>query len=156
YGSGNITNLSSAGTITLGNNLNANYLVQAGAGTLLLQGSNSFASGMVVSGGTVWARAANCLGMAPVIVSGGELEVIFNIDFTGSTMTLAGGLLHGGANGSDIYEGQVILGTDSTIQVDSGNSLTLANSAGLSGGNFNLTKTGNGTLTLNGVTNSWN
>ena len=97
-----------AGTITLGNNVNANYLVQSGSGSLLLQGSNSLSGGLVVSGGTVWARAANCLGTAPVIISGGELQLIFNIDFTGSTITLAGGSLHGGISGSDTYEGSVI------------------------------------------------
>ena len=111
---------------------------------------------MVVASGIVEARASGCLGMAPIMVSGGELQLIFNIDFTGSTITLAGGLLHGGVSGSDICEGQVILATDSTIQVDSGDSLTLANPAGLNGGNFNLTTTGPGTLILNGNSNSWN
>ncbi len=156
YGTGSITNLGSAGTITLGNNLNGSYLAQAGSGILLLQGSNSLTGGFVVSSGTVWARAANCLGLAPITVSGGELQLIFGIDFTGTSLSLAGGLLHGGISGSSIFEGQVSLATDSSIQVDSGNGFTLANPAGLNGGNFNLTKTGNGTLILNGNSNSWN
>lgn len=156
YGTGSITNLGSTGIITLGNNLNAAYLVQAGSGTLLLQGSNALTGGFVVSGGTVWARAANCLGLAPITVSGGELQLIFGIDFTGTSLTLGGGLLHGGISGSSIFEGQVSLATDSSIQVDTGNSFTLANPAGLNGGSFNLTKTGNGTLILNGTNNSWN
>lgn len=155
YGSGSVTNLSPAGTITLGNNVNANYLAQSGGGILLLQGSNSLSGGLVVSSGTVWARAANCLGMAPVTVNGGELQMIFNIDFTGSTLTLAGGLLHGGVNGSDSSESQVILATDSSIEVDSGNTFTLANAAGLVGGNFNFTQSGPGTLILAGANNSW-
>lgn len=154
-GNGSITNFSSAGTITLGNNVNANYLVQAGGGTLLLQGSNSLSGGLVVSSGTVWARAANCLSLAPVIVSGGELQLIFNIDFAGSSVTLAGGLLHGGVSGSDSYEGQVVLAGDSSIEVDSGDSLTLANSTGLNGGSYNLTQTGPGTLILAGANNTW-
>lgn len=156
YGTGSITNLSSAGQITLANTLNANYLVQAGAGSLLLQGNNNLTGGLVVSSGIVEARAGGCLGMAPVTVSGGELQLIFNIDFTGSTVNLAGGLLHGGVSGSDICEGQVVLATDSSIEVDSGSSLTLANAEGLNGGNFNLTTTGSGTLILNGNSNSWN
>ena len=156
YGTGSITNLGSAGTITLGNNLSANYLAQAGTGTLLLQGSNSLSGGLVVSGGTVLARAVNCLGMAPITVAGGELQLVFGIDFPGSTMTLAGGLLHGGVSGSSIFEGPVSLATDSSIEVNSGNSLTLANIAGLNGGSFNLTKTGPGTLILKGNSNSWN
>jgi autotransporter-associated beta strand protein len=155
YGTGSITNLGSGGTITLGNNVNATYLVQAGSGVLLLQGSNSLSGGFTVSSGTVWARAANCLGMSPITVSGGELQLIFNIDFAGTNMTLAGGLLHGGISGANIFEGQVSLATDSSIQVDGGG-LTLANPAGLNGDTFNLTKTGNGTLILNGNSNSWN
>ncbi len=155
YGSGSITNLGSGGTITLGNNLNANYLVQQGTGNLLLQGSNSLSGGLIVSGGSLWGRAANCLGTAPVQVTGGELQLIFNIDFTGSTLTLAGGLLHGGIGGSATCEPQVILGSDSTIQVDSGNSLTLANPAGLNGGTHNLSQGGTGTLILAGGNNSW-
>jgi autotransporter-associated beta strand protein len=156
YGTGSITNLSSAGQITLANTLNANYLVQAGGGSLLLQGNNNLTGGLVVSSGIVEARASGCLGTAPVTVTGGELQLIFNIDFTGSTVNLAGGLLHGGVSGSDSYEGQVVLATDSSVQVDSGNSLTLANPAGVNGGNFNLTASGGGTLILNGNTNSWN
>jgi autotransporter-associated beta strand protein len=156
YGTGNITNLSSAGQITLANTLNANFLVQAGAGSLLLQGNNNLTGGLVVSSGTVEARASGCFGLAPVTVSGGELQLIFNIDFAGSTLNLAGGLLHGGMSGSDSYEGQVVLATDSTIQVDSLDSLTLANPAGVNGGNFNLTVSGGGMLILNGNSNSWN
>jgi autotransporter-associated beta strand protein len=156
YGTGSITNLSPSGQITLANTLNANYLVQAGGGTLLLQGNNNLTGGLVVSSGTVAARASGCLGLAPVTVSGGELQLIFNLDFTGSTVNLAGGLLHGGMSGSDSYEGQVVLATDSTIEVDSLDSLTLANAAGVNGGNFNLTVSGGGTLILNGNTNSWN
>jgi autotransporter-associated beta strand protein len=156
YGTGSITNLSSAGQITLANTLNANYLVQSGAGSLLLQGNNNLTGGLVVSGGILEARASDCLGMAPVTVGGGELQLIFNIDFAGSTVNLAGGLLHGGVSGSDICEGQVVLATDSSIEVDSLDSLTLANPAGVNGGNFNLTVSGGGTLILNGNSNSWN
>ncbi|MGA2246133.1 MAG: hypothetical protein ABSH48_14140 [Verrucomicrobiota bacterium] len=155
YGTGSITNLGSSGEITLANNIQAKNLVQAGGGTLLLQGSNTLSGGFVVSGGTVYARAANCLGMAPVTLSGGELQMIFNLDFTGSTLTLSGGLLHGGVSGSDIYEGQVVLATDSSIEVDGGDSFTLANAAGLNGGSFNLTQTSPGTLILAGANNTW-
>jgi len=52
YGVGSITNIGSGGTITLGNNIQANYLVQAGSGILLLQGNNS------LTGGGWWCPAA--------------------------------------------------------------------------------------------------
>ncbi len=156
YGTGSITNLGPIGTITLGNNLTAKYLAQAGGGFLLLQGSNTLSGGLEVSSGTVLARAANCLGLAPVVVSGGELQLIFNIDFTGSDIKLAGGTLHGGVSGSDSYEGTVTLATDSQINVDSGDSLTLSNASGISGNGFNLFLGGGGTLVLAGANNTWN
>jgi len=155
YGAGSITNLGSSGTITLGNTLNANYLVQAGGGSLLLQGNNNLTGGLVVSSGYVLARASGCLGQGTTVLNGGELQLIFNIDFAGSALSLAGGLLHGGISGSGIYEGQVSLATDSSIAVDGGNSLTLANVAGINGDSYNLTTTGSGTLILTGTNNSW-
>jgi autotransporter-associated beta strand protein len=154
-GTGSITNLSTAGTITLGSSISGSSIVQAGSGVLLLQGSNSLSSGLVVNSGTVWARAADCLGGAPVAVNGGELQLIFGINFTGPSMTLAGGLLHGGIGGSSTFGGSVTLTTDSTIQVDGGNTFTLTNTAGLNGTTHGLTKIGNGTLVFPGTGNTW-
>jgi len=153
YGTGSITNLGSSGQITLGNNINANHLVQAGAGSLLLQGSNSLAGGLVISGGTVLARVGGCLGQGSTLISGGELQLIFSIDFSGASMTLAGGLLHGGIGGNNSYDGTVSLATDSSIQAD--NNFTLNSVSGLNGGSFNLAKIGAGTLILPGTNNTW-
>lgn len=154
YGSGNITNLGSAGTITLGNNVNANYLVQAGGGNLLLQGSNSLSGGLVVSGGTVLARSLGALGNAPVLVNGGELQLIYAFDFVAPSMILSGGLLHG-VGGNSIFEGTVALTTDSQINVDPGISLTLNNASGISASAYNLYVGGGGTLILAGANNTW-
>lgn len=159
YGTGSITNLGSSGTITLGSSLNANYLVQSGNGSLWLQGNNSLTSGFVVSSGTVQARAQNCLGLAPITISGGELQLCFPIDFPGTNLTLAGGVLHGGISGANIFEGQVNLATDSEINADNGSQFTLNNPAGLSGTTFNLAVNGpgyTGTLILVGANNTWN
>jgi autotransporter-associated beta strand protein len=155
YGSGSITNFSSAGTITLGSDVNANYLVQEGNGTLLLQGSNTLAGGLVVSGGYVWARSESCLGKSQVVLTGGELQLIFGFDFGGPSLTLSGGLLHGGVSGSQTFEGPVTLTTDSEIDVDSGSSLTLNNASGISASGYNLYVGGGGTLVLAGANNSW-
>ena len=155
YGTGSITNLGSVGTITLGNNVNANYLVQAGGGTLLLQGNNSLMGGLVVSSGIVLARNLGALGNAPVLLSGGELQLIYSFDFVAPSMTLAGGTLHG-VGGNSIFEGAVALTTDSQIQVDSGISLTLNNATGIIGNGYNLYVSGGGTLVLAGTNNSWN
>jgi autotransporter-associated beta strand protein len=155
YGTGSVTNLGSSGTITLGNNVNANYLVQAGGGTLLLQGNNSLTGGLVVSSGTVLARNLGALGNAPVLLSGGELQLIYAFDFVAPSMTLAGGTLHG-VGGNSVFEGVVALTTDSQIEVDSGISLTLNNATGIVGNGYNFYVSGGGTLVLNGASNSWN
>jgi autotransporter-associated beta strand protein len=155
YGTGSITNNGSLGLITLGSEVRGNYLVQAGAGSLLLQGSNTLSGGLIVSGGQVWARAQDCLGQGPTVVSGGELQLIFGINFTGTSMSLAGGTLRGGIGGSPSYAGLVSLAADSQINVDGGSSLTFSNATGISGAAFNLTKGGGGTLVLPGANNTW-
>ncbi len=153
YGTGNITNISQVGRITLGNDLHANYLVEAGltgGSDLLLQGNNSFTGGIIVSSGTVLARSLGALGNAPVTLTGGSLELYFNFDYVAPSVTLAGGLLHG--IGDNTFEGTITLATDSEIMVD--NILRFPN-AGVNGGSFNLTKSGGGTLTLGGTNFSW-
>jgi autotransporter-associated beta strand protein len=155
YGSGSITNFSSAGTVTLGNNVNGNFLVQGGSGVLLLQGNNSLTGGLVVSSGTVWARSLGALGNAPVVVSGGELQLIYSSDFVAPSMTLSGGVLHG-VGGDSLFEGIVSLAADTQINVDGGSILTLNNVAGISGSSYNLTfGDGAGTLVLVGTNNTW-
>ena len=155
YGTGSITNNGSLGLITLGSDITANYLVQAGFGSLLLQGSNTLSGGLIVAGGQVWARAKDCLGQGPTIVSGGELQLIFGINFTGTSLSLAGGTLRGGIGGSPSYAGLVSLAADSQINVDGGSSLTFSNATGISGAAFNLFKGGGGTLILPGANNTW-
>jgi len=154
YGTGNITNLGPGGTITLGNTINANHLVQAGAGVLLLQGSNSLAGGLMVSSGVVWARSESCLGKSQVVLAGGELQLVYGFDYAGSSLTLAGGLLH---SAGAIFEGPVTLAANSEIDADSGTSLTLANAQGIAGAGYDLTLGGGGgTLILAGTNNAWN
>ena len=155
YGTGSITNNGSLGLITLGSDITANYLVQAGFGSLLLQGSNTLSGGLIVAGGQVWARAKDCLGQGPTIVSGGELQLIFGINFTGTSLSLAGGTLRGGIGGSPSYAGLVSLAADAQINVDGGSSMTFSNATGISGAAFNLTKGGGGTLVLPGANNTW-
>ncbi|MGC3957816.1 MAG: hypothetical protein QM813_07660 [Verrucomicrobiota bacterium] len=155
YGSGSITNLGTTGLITLGSDVRANYLAQAGFGSLLLQGSNTLSGGLIVSGGQVWARAQDCLGQGPTILSGGELQLNFTLNYSGTSMSLAGGTLRGGVGGANTYAGVVSLATDSQINVDSGSGLTLNNAAGLNGGSFNLSLGGGGTLVLAGGNNTW-
>lgn len=156
FGTGSITNIGTANEITLGNNINANYLVQAGAGQLLLQGANNLTGGLVIDAGTVYARVSASLGSGTVLLNGGELQLTFANDFTGSAMTLAGGLLHGGIGGNNSFDGTVSLATDSIIEVDGNDTFTLNSAAGIVGSGFNLfLEGGAGTLILVGTNNSW-
>ena len=156
YGNGTVVNSGSAGQITLGAAVNATSLVQSGGGTLLLQGANSLTSGLTVNNGTAVARVAGAIGQSTVVLNGGELQLVFANDFTGSVMTLAGGLLHGGMNGNNSYDGTVSLAVDSIIEVDGGDIFTLNSAAGINGSGYNLyLEGGTGTLVLVGTNNSW-
>jgi autotransporter-associated beta strand protein len=159
YGTGNITNESTGGTVTLGNSVSANYLVQTGSGTLLLQGANKLAGGLVVDGGTVLARVNTSLGGGSVFLNGGELQLDFANDFTGTAMTLAGGVLYGGqGGGNNSFDGTATLAMDSDIEVGGGDTFTLNSVAGLKGAGFNFYVNENystGTLILAGTNNVW-
>lgn len=155
YGTGSVTNMGSSGTITLGNAVSGKYLVQSGGGTLLLQGDNVLSGGLVVSSGTVWARSLGALGNAPVLLTGGELQLYFNFDFSAPSITLAGGVLQGGVGGNNSYDGTVILATDAQINVGGNDTFTLKDTSGIAGGSFNLYTGGGGTLILSGTNNTW-
>lgn len=155
YGSGNITNQSPSGLVTLGSDINGNVLAMAGSSQLLLQGSNTLSGGMTISSGQVWARSPDALGGSMVTISGGELQLFFGFTYTGTPVTLSGGFLHGGVGGSQILEDVVSLTTDSEIDVDGGNSLTLSHPSGLAGASHLLTVGGGGTLILTGTNNTW-
>lgn len=155
YGTGSVTNNGSAGQITLANTVNANYLVQSGAGSMLLQGNNNISGGLIVANGTLLARAAGCLASNTIVTANGQLQLIFNIAFTGGNITLDGGFLIGGVSGNDSYDGTVTLAADSEIDVQSADTLTLSNAFGISASGYNLYTGGGGTLILAGTNNTW-
>jgi autotransporter-associated beta strand protein len=155
YGIGGITNNGSAGQLTLANTVNAGYLVQNGAGSMLLQGANNISGGLIVANGTILARASGCLASNTVVTANGQLQLIFNIAFTGGNITLDGGFLIGGVSGDDSYNGTVTLTADSEIDAQSGDTLTLSNPSGISASGYNLYTGGGGTLILAGTNNAW-
>jgi len=158
YGTGIVTNESSGGTITLGNSVNASYLVQTGSGTLLLQGANHLTGGLVVDAGTVLARVNTSLGGGAVQLNGGQLQLTFANDFTGTALTLGGGTLYGGQGGDNSYDGTVTQAVDSDIEVGVNATFTLNSIAGFNGGTYNFVLNGNGgsgTLVLAGTNNTW-
>lgn len=144
-GNGNITNLGSAGAVFLNGNVTANAINMAGSGALVLQGSNSFGSGLLISSSVVYPQNSYALGSAPVTVnSGAQLYMNYNLNFPGSTLILAGGLLHKGGAGLSVFGGPVTMTADSTIHNDGGASLNFTNPAGITSAGNNLTLTGDG------------
>jgi autotransporter-associated beta strand protein len=162
YGSGNVTNIGGSSTsdqITLGGSVNAGYLVQDSPGQLLLQGSNNLTGGLVVDAGAVVARVGTSIGSSTVVLNGGILQLFFANDFTGTALTLAGGLLEGGQGGNNSYDGTVTLTTESDIEVGGGDTFTLNSATGIvNSANETLDinqNGGTGTLILPGTGNTW-
>jgi len=180
HGSGNITNLGSAGALFLLGNVSGSALTMSAGpayAAIVLQGSNSLSGPITINSGVIYPQSTGALGSAPVIInSGGTLYMNYNVDLAGSALTLAGGLLEKGGNGPTTFGGAVTLTTDSTISIDGGATLTLTNAAGISssgntltvaGGGYasvsgplalntgSLTKNGNATLVLAGTNNDW-
>ncbi len=153
-----------------------------GSGAVALQGSNDYSGSTLINLGTVNLRNSSGLGATSVgtTVSSGQLFIDANVDVSGEALTLnasgpdgSGALRKGGA-GATAYNAPITLASDATIGVDGGSTLTLTNSGGINGANVNLTiagagntvigatvslgagvltKTGNGTLTLNAANN---
>ena len=106
-------------------------LVKDGAGTLTLAGANTYSGNTAVNGGLVNFAASNNLGTGTITLNGGGLQWA-----TGTSTDISARLGAVGAAG----------GTFDT----NGNNVTLSSSFGGSTGG--IVKTGNGTLTLNAVT----
>ncbi|MBC8094796.1 MAG: hypothetical protein H7Y43_03180, partial [Akkermansiaceae bacterium] len=139
-GGGSITNIGPAGAIFLSQAIDAGYVNMAGAGALVLQATNnSITNGLIISSGVVYPEASGALGNSSVeIFSGAQLYLNFNLNHFGTTLKLAGGLLHKGGGGGTIFGGPVILSADSSMLLDGGATLNLTNAAGISGSGFNL------------------
>ncbi|MPZ30876.1 MAG: autotransporter domain-containing protein [Rhodospirillales bacterium] len=137
-GSGNVANEASlvfnrSGTFTVANTIDgAGALTQAGGGTLILTGANTYAGGTIISAGLINFAAAGNFGTGTITLNGGGLQWA-----TGNTVDISSSLAVLGAAG----------GTFDT----NGNNVSLAGNIGGAGG---LAKTGAGTLILGG-TNSY-
>ncbi|WP_374539631.1 autotransporter outer membrane beta-barrel domain-containing protein [Micromonospora aurantiaca (nom. illeg.)] len=107
-------------------------VVQAGPGTLTLDGANSFSGGLSITSGTVRVASAGALGSGALGLSGaGALSA-------GGTFAYGGGVTLAAVNGSG----------GGTFAVDAAQALTLS---GVVSGSGALTKTGAGTLILTGA-----
>ena len=111
-----------------GDNAGSWALVKTGAGTLALRGQNTYSGGTQVNGGVVQINSGASLGSGAVSLAGGTLQL------GAGTVTLANAMALNTGGG--------------TFQIDSGASLTVTQAFSGSG---SFSKTGAGTLTLNGA-----
>lgn len=129
-------------------------LTKEGAGTLTLAGSNLYSGGTIVNAGLLNINRATALGgaaSAPLTLSGGNIGCTHTIDLTitynNPQNWNADFSYTGGARTLNLGTGTVTMSANRQVNIVSGG-LTI-------GGNisntYSLTKTGTGTLTLNGI-----
>ena len=121
-----------------------NGLTKAGAGTLILNASNTYTGGTTLSAGQLNLNSANALAGGALVISGGAIG-----NSSGSTVTLPGSQTWNGnfscfGPNKLILSGTVALGGNRTVTVNGGD-LTLN---GAVSGAFSLTKDGANTLTV--------
>ncbi len=123
----------------------AKGLVKSGANMLTLSGSNSYTGGTTIKSGTLQVGNVSALGSSSgaVAVNGGTL------DLNGNSITV--GALSGSSAGliSSSLAGSIVLTSSSATSGTYAG--TIANGSGTVG----LTKSGNGTLTLSGTSNTF-
>ena len=153
-GAANVWDVGPGRTLTLGNVVSGSSPVtKQGGGTATLTGPNTFNAGLSLTAGTLNINSAEALGA------------------TASTFTIAGGRIDNNSGGAiavannnpqawradvtflgtadlDLGAGAVTLGDNRTVTV---NANTLTVNGAIGGGDFSLTKEGNGTLVLNGA-----
>ncbi len=135
YGTGNITNIGSAGTVTLSGSISGGSMNMGGSGTMVLSGSNSYTGPTIISIGYLQANNSSALGRSAsgtVVTNGGQLYINANVNIT-NKLSLIGtgpagdGALRKGGNGATTYGGVITLAGDTQIQVDGGSTLNLTN-----------------------------
>lgn len=142
-------NPSTARVITLSNTVSGlGQLAKNGAGTLRLGGANTFAGGINITAGTVSAGTNTAFGTGIITTTGGIITSTAVRTFN-NNLNINGTVGFSGANQN--YLGTNTLTGNSTFN----NSITVT-LAGLteSGGARTLTKSGTGTLLLNGTTSN--
>ncbi|HZJ17008.1 MAG TPA: autotransporter-associated beta strand repeat-containing protein, partial [Chthoniobacteraceae bacterium] len=136
-------------------------LLKNGAGTLYLTAANTFSGTTTINGGTLIPQSTAAFGATgaasgTVVTAGGAilLNDATGLNIGAETLALNGsGVAGAGAlesiAGDNSWSGDIVLATNSTVSVDA-NTLTLSGAISESGGARSLTKSGAGTLILDG------
>lgn len=124
-----------------------------GAGSVTVQGDSAYTGSTLVNAGIVVLQSATGLGAASsgtTVAGGGQLYITANVD-SAEPLAVNGagdgnGALRKGGAGVTALTAPVTLGSDTTIGLDGGATLTLSN---VVAGPYIVTATGSGTLALN-------
>ena len=122
---------------------------QEGSGTLVLNGANNYSGGTTLLAGTTKIGNATAIGTGRLTLNGGTIDTN-GADITlttNNTQTWNGSFTFAGTNNLNLGTGAVTLAFSPIVTVNAGK-LTVG---GNISGNHDLTKAGNGTLTLSGA-----
>jgi autotransporter-associated beta strand protein len=126
-------------------------LTQSGSGTLTLSGANTYSGGTTVNAGTLTLGSTAAIGTGTFTVSGGNLDssVTSLVNANNNLQNWNSDFTFVGSQSLNLGSGTVTLGANRQVTV-SANTLAVG---GISdnGNNYSLTKTGGGTLALNGA-----
>ncbi|MGD0770656.1 MAG: autotransporter-associated beta strand repeat-containing protein, partial [Tepidisphaeraceae bacterium] len=146
-----------AGHLTVGGNIGdggSGYgITKAGAGTLILSGSNTFGGATTLSTGTLDINSAAAIGTGTFAINGGTID-----NTSGSAITLSnnnvqtwgGDFAFAGTNALNLGTGAVTLGASRNVTIDA-STLTVGGAIGDGSDGYGLTEAGAGTLTLSGA-----
>jgi autotransporter-associated beta strand protein len=132
------------GTLTLSGKLSGSgTLTKNGSGTLVLSGSNTYSGATTLNLGTLTLQSSNALGTSTLTQASAASLLL--IDTTG-TISNTISVYNVQASQSATLSGAITV-NNATFDVDSGDTLTISNTVGGTGG---VTKNGTGNLVLSG------
>ena len=161
-----LTGAGTAGTLSgiISNSASTLTLEKQGAGKWILSGANTYTGATSISAGTLSAQSATAFGSTTagaVTQTGGTIEVTNNTALNKGTQALTL-ISAAGANALSSPTGTnsiacagVTLNSTIIVDVASGASLSLNNTAAMSGSTFGITKNNSGEFALNATANTF-